>query len=327
MRRAAAFLLAAAALAGCGSSGSNEATRHIDLLLDFFPNADHSPIYAAQADGRFKGQGIDVKIRAPSDPSAPIKLVAAGKVDLAISYEPELLRARDRGVPVEAVAALIRTPLTTIISLPKAGIRTPADLRGKTVGTAGIDYQDAYLQAILARGHVPASSVTKRNVGFNLVPALVTNKADAILGGYWNYEAVDLRQRGKDPQVIRIEQAGVPTYDELVFVARSDTVKKNPDLIRRFLSGLAAGAADMKSDPSKGVDALLKANPDLSPKLQRESARETLPFFEPPAGQPYGYMDPAAWATFAHFMAANHLVKSASTSGAFTNALLPKAGG
>src|SRR5207248_10425666 len=129
-----------------------------------------------------------------------------------------------------------RTPLTTIISLPKAGIHTPADLRGKTVGTAGIDYQTAYLQAILARAHVPASSVKERNVGFNLVPALATGKVDAILGGYWNYEAVDLRQRGKDPQVIRIEQAGVPTYDELVIVARTETVKNDPGKIKAFLA-------------------------------------------------------------------------------------------
>ena len=329
MRARAAVLASAVALAGmvaagCGSSGSTSSgQQRVSLMLDFFPNADHAPIYAAQADGRFKAQKVAVKVRAPSDPSVPIKLVAAGKVDLGISYEPELLRARDRGVPVEAVAALVHTPLTTIISLPNAGIRTPADLRGKTVGTAGIDYQAAYLQAILARAQVPQSSVKQRNVGFDLVPALLTGKVDAILGGYWNHEAVDLRQRGKNPQVIRIEQAGVPGYDELVIVARTDTVRKHPDLVKRFLAGLAAGAADLRSDPSKGVDALLHANPDLQRKLQEESVRVTLPYFGSVAGKPYGYMDPARWQEFARFMAANHLLKSANTSGAFTNALLP----
>jgi putative hydroxymethylpyrimidine transport system substrate-binding protein len=321
--RIAVAAVLAAGLAGCGSGSSGGGGSQATLLLDFFPNADHAAIYAAQADGRFKAQKLAVKVRAPSDPSEPLKLVAAGKVDLGISYEPELLRARDRGLPVEAVAALVRTPLTTIISLPKAGIRTPADLRGKTVGTAGIDYQTAYLQAILSRAHVPYSSVKQRNVGFNLVPALATGKVDAILGGYWNYEAVDLRQRGKDPQVIRIEQAGVPTYDELLVIARTDTVKKDPQLVRRFLAGLAAGAADVKADPPKAVDALLKASPDLQRKLQQESVRETLPYFEPAAGKPYGYMDPGEWQAFARFMAANHLLKSASTAGTFTNSLLP----
>ena len=329
MRGRAAFLtfvlvLAAVIAAGCGSSKSTSSGQPpVTIMLDFFPNADHAPIYAAQADGRFKSEGVGVKVRAPSDPSLPIKLVAAGKVDLGISYEPELLRARDRGLPVQAVGALVHTPLTSIISLPKAGIRTPADLRGKTVGTAGIDYQTAYLQAILARAHVPPSSVKQRNVGFDLVPALLTGKVDAILGGYWNYEAVDLRQRGKNPQVIRIEQAGVPDYDELVIVARTATIRDDAERIKSFLAGLAAGARDLQGDPSKGVDALLKANPDLQRGLQEESVRETLPYFQAAGGKPYGYMDPGKWQAFGRFMAANRLLERADVSGAFTNSLLP----
>ena len=169
MRLAPAAVIAAALLVGCGGSGgSGGGTDHVDLVLDFFPNADHAPIYAAQARGEFKRRGLDVRIRTPSDPSAPLKLLAAGRADLAISYEPEVLRARDKGLPVVAVASLVRTPLTSIISLPRAGIRTPADLRGKTVGTAGIDYQSAYLKAIAPPG------VKQRNVGFDLVPALVS---------------------------------------------------------------------------------------------------------------------------------------------------------
>src|SRR5215212_4587754 len=114
---AGALASAAVVAAGCGSSGSSSSgQKQATLMLDFFPNADHAPIYAAEAGGRFKSQKVALKVRAPSDPSVPIKLVAAGKADLGISYEPELLRARDRGVPVEAVGALVRTPLTTIIS-------------------------------------------------------------------------------------------------------------------------------------------------------------------------------------------------------------------
>src|SRR5204862_4980940 len=118
-------------------------------MLDYFPNADHAPIYAAQSHGDFKQAGLNLKIRQPADPSAPIKQVAAGRVDLAVSYEPEVLRARSQGLHVVAVGALVRTPLTSIISLPKAKISSPSDLKGKTVGTAGIDYQHAYLQTIL----------------------------------------------------------------------------------------------------------------------------------------------------------------------------------
>jgi putative hydroxymethylpyrimidine transport system substrate-binding protein len=320
----------AALVAGCGGSGGSGGTgggsgghERVDLLLDFFPNADHAGIYAAAAGGHFRAQGLDVRIRTPSDPSVPLKLLAAGKTDLAVSYEPEVLRARDKGLPVVAVAALVRTPLTSIVSLPHAGIRTPADLRGKAVGTAGIDYQSAYLQAVLARAGVPRSTVKEVGVGFDLVPALLTRKVDAVLGAYWNYEAVQLAQKGRHPQVIRIEQAGVPAYDELVIAATERAVRDHPDRIRRFLAALAQGAQDLRTKPAAATDALLAANKDLDPRLQRAAVKVTLPYFLPAGGRPYGYMDPGEWRAFTAFMHSNGLLKLSSPDGAFTNALLP----
>jgi putative hydroxymethylpyrimidine transport system substrate-binding protein len=312
MRLVVVALAAAVALAGCGGgSGGSGGAERVDLMLDFFPNADHAPIYAAQARGEFRRRGLDVRIRTPSDPSAPLKLLAAGRADLAISYEPEVLRARDKGLPVVAVAALVRTPLTSIVSLPRAGIRTPADLRGKTVGTAGIDYQSAYLKAIAPPG------VKQLNVGFDLVPALVSGKVDAVLGAYWNYEAIQLRQKGRDPRVIRIDRAGVPTYDELVIAAGEREVRDDPDRIRRFLAGLEAGAQALKADPEAGIRPLLAANRTLDPKLQRASVRVTLPYFAPPD------MDPRGWRAFTAFMHRNGLLKMSAPGGAYTNKLLP----
>jgi putative hydroxymethylpyrimidine transport system substrate-binding protein len=316
-RLSAALLLAVALLvAGCGGSSGGGSER-VDLMLDFFPNADHAGIYNALATGEFKKRGLDVRVRAPSDPAAPLKLVAAGKADLGISYEPDVLLARDKGLKVVAVAALVRVPLTSIISLPEAGIRAPSDLRGKTVGTAGIPYQAAYLKAI-------EPGARERNIGFDFVPALVSGKVDATLGAFWNYEAVSLRQRGKHPRVIRMEQAGVPTYDELVVVAGEDTVRSRPEVVRKFLAGLGAGTRSLASDPDAGLKALLDANPDLDPALQRESVKLTTPYFLPKNGEPYGYMDPGAWSRFTAFMHDNGLVKVTKPAGAFTNSLLPR---
>jgi putative hydroxymethylpyrimidine transport system substrate-binding protein len=312
VRLALLTLAAAALLAGCGGSGaSGGGSDRVDLMLDFFPNADHAPIYAAQARGEFKRRRLDVRIRTPSDPSAPLKLLAAGRADLAISYEPEVLRARDKGLPVVAVASLVRTPLTSIISLPRAGIRTPADLRGKTVGTAGIDYQSAYLKAIAP------PEVKQVNVGFDLVPALVSGKVDAVLGAYWNYEAIQLRQKGKDPHVIRIDHAGVPSYDELVIVANERDVRDHPDRIRRFLAGLEAGVRALKADAEAGIRPLLAANRTLDPTLQRASVKVTLPYFAPPE------LRPKAWRAFTAFMHRAGLLKMSMPDGAYTNKLLP----
>jgi putative hydroxymethylpyrimidine transport system substrate-binding protein len=316
------------ALAGCGEKVDvlrPKTNRQFQVMLDYFPNADHTPIYAAQARGYFKDAGLDLKIRQPADPSAPIKQVAAGRVDLAVSYEPEVLRARSNGLHVVAVGALVRAPLTSIISLPKARIAGPKDLKGKTVGTAGIDYQHAYLQTILEHANVPQKSVKERNVGFNLVPALVSGKVDAILGGFWNYEAIDLQQRGKHPRVIRMEQAGVPDYDELVFVANADGLDRTGPLIRSFLNALRRGELALERRPAAGVAALVKANRDLDPKLQAASVKVTLPYFAPPRGKPYGWQDPQKWARFGAWMQDNGLIKS-GIANASTNRFLPGTG-
>jgi putative hydroxymethylpyrimidine transport system substrate-binding protein len=316
--------------AGCGEKHDvlgPSGSRHMDLMLDYFPNADHAGIYAAQAGGDFKEAGLDVAIRTPSDPAAPIKQVAAGRVDLAISYEPEVLRARDQGLKVVSVAALVQKPLTSIISLPKAKIANPADLKGKTVGTAGIDYQEAYLKTILADSNVDPSTVRVRNVGFGFNPALITGRIDAALGAFWNYEGVDLRLRGKRPRIIRIEKAGVPTYNELVLVANEDALESDADKIRAFIGAVSRGTRDLRRDPNAAIDGLLKANPDLDEQLQRASVKETLPLFFPPEGRPFGWQDPGQWDEFSAWMKENQLLENAPDPAASSeNDLLPGAG-
>jgi putative hydroxymethylpyrimidine transport system substrate-binding protein len=321
---------AALAAAGCGEKEDvlqPSGSKHVELMLDYFPNADHAGIYAAQAGGDFKVGGLDVEIRQPPDPAAPIKQVAAGRVDLAISYEPEVLRARDQGLRVVSVAALVQKPLTSIISLPKAKISRPADLKGKTVGTAGIDYQDAYLRAILSEAGVDPGSVKVRNVGFGFSAALIAGKVDAALGAFWNYEGQELRLRGKRPRIIRIEKAGVPTYNELVLVANESALERDADKIRAFIGAISRGTRDLKSDPDKAIDGLLDANPDLDPKLQRASVDVTLPLFFPPEGKPYGWQDPAQWDEFSAWMKENNLLENPpDPASAYDNKLLPGAG-
>jgi putative hydroxymethylpyrimidine transport system substrate-binding protein len=317
-------------VAGCGEKEERlqpSGSKHVELMLDYFPNADHAGIYAAQAGGDFEQAGLDVDIRQPPDPAAPIKQVAAGRVDLAVSYEPEVLRARDQGLRVVSVAALVQKPLTSIISLPKAKISGPADLKGKTVGTAGIDYQDAYLRAILSEAGVDPSSVKVRNVGFGFSAALLTGKVDAALGAFWNYEGQELRLRGKRPRIIRIEKAGVPTYNELVLVANESALERDADKIRAFIGALSRGTRELRSDPDEAIDGLLDANPDLDAKLQRVSVEVTLPLFFPPEGKPYGWQDPAQWDAFSAWMKENNLLENPpDPTASYDNELLPGAG-
>ena len=325
-----ATLALAAVAAGCGEKEEvlePGEPRPVSLMLDYFPNADHAGFYAAEANGDFAAAGLDVTIRQPPDPAAPIKQVAAGRVDLAVSYEPEVLRARDQGLPVVAVGAVVRKPLTSIMALPKSGIRKPADLAGKRVGTAGIDYQSAFLRTILIDAGVDPKTVTERNVGFNFTPALLTERVDATLGAFWNYEGTQLRLDGRKPRILRLEDVGVPSYDELVLVANERSVADDGGTIRAFVAALARGTRALQRDPSEGVKALLEANPDLDPRLQREVVRVTLPLFLPPEGRPFGWQDPTEWQEFAAWMRESGiLTETPDATGAFTNEFLPGQG-
>jgi putative hydroxymethylpyrimidine transport system substrate-binding protein len=328
----AGMLLAALALTACGEKTDTlapAATRAepLNVMLDWFPNADHVGLYQALADGGFRNAGLDVHVQTPTDPSSPLALLAAGKVDVALSYEPQLMLARAQGQPLVSIAAIVQRPLTSIISLTSKHVSSPARLRGKTIGTAGIPYQQAYLKTILAQAGVPARSVKQVNVGENLVPAMISGRVDATIGGYWNYEAIQLRQAGKHPQVIPVDRAGVPVYDELVAVTTENEIATHANLLRRFVQALGRGYAAVRADPQAGVNALVGANPSLTAKLQLASVKATLPVFFPQdphdPNLPWGWQSSSQWSAFGTWMARQHLIASAaSVLGTETNQLL-----
>ena len=331
--RLAALLATLAALAaGCGEREDPEprpgAAERIDLMLDFFPNADHAGIYAAIGTGAFEDVNLDVRPQTPSDPSAPLRLLAAGRADLAISYEPEVLLARDKGLEVVAIGAVVQKPLTSLMSLGDRAIRDPAQLAGKTVGTAGIPYQSAYLQAILDEAGVDPADVEEVNVGFNLGPAMISKRVDATLGAFWNYEGVELERQKRRPTILRVEEVGVPTYNELVVVAREEDARERGNLLRRFMLALGQGHEALRKDAGAGLDPLLAANRDLEKGLQSAVVRATLPvFFPEDEDRAFGYMDEREWVAYGRWMAENDLLtQREDPRRALTNEFVPGEG-
>jgi putative hydroxymethylpyrimidine transport system substrate-binding protein len=346
------------ALPGCGEKSEKlpaQVEPHdFELALDWFPNADHVAVYEAREQGYFGDVGLRVKPHVPSDPASPIKEVAAGRVDLAISYEPEVFLAREQGLPVVAVAALVQRPLTSLMAIARKRIHGASDLEGKRVGTAGIPYQSAYLKTILERARVKASSVKETNVGASLLPAMLSGKVDATLGAFWNVEGLELERRagvaicppksasssptprcararrvtGRTPTIIPVDQLGVPRYDELVLVANSDKLADKRDDLRLFIGALAKGARQARKDPRGAAQALLDANPDLKPRITRASVDVTLPVLFPErASKPWGDLDPQQWRTYGAWMFGRGLLKQRPLAAqTLTNDLLPGEG-
>ncbi len=327
-----AAFVCALALSACGTKQdvtSAPAVRPFTVMLDWFPNADHAALYSAIAGGEFRAVGLEVKPVVPPETADPLKLLAAGKVDMAISYEPELLLARDQGLKLVSIGALVQRPLTSIIALPGQHVRTVADLAGKRVGTAGISYQAAELHTALQAAGVSPDSVREVNVGFNLVPAMLSGKVAATLGGFWNYEAIQLQLLHRHPVVIPVDRAGVPSYDELVLVVRQSEARERGQDLRAFMQALTRGERAVRANPQAAAALIVKANPSLEPKLQLESIRQTLPATTPAkAGDPYGWQEPSAWASFGTWMLAHGLIQHNPNGGLppFTNEFLPGQG-
>jgi putative hydroxymethylpyrimidine transport system substrate-binding protein len=327
---AAAVLAAAVALAACGSkqerTSATGGPERVNLVLDYLPNPDHVGIYTALRDGDFHAAGLDVKPIVPSDPAAPLKLLASGRADIAISYEPELMLARDRCLDLVAFGALVQRPLTSIMTAGgEKPIRDPKQLASKKVGTAGIPYQSAYLQTILSEAGV--GSVKQVDVGFSLVPAMLSKRVDATLGAFWNVEGVQLKRAHKHPAIIPVDKAGVPTYDELVFVARAQDLRTRGQLFRSFMQALSNAHRTVRRDPARGVDALLAADHDLKRGDTAASVKATLPaFFPSDTSKPFGWMDPRAWAAYGRWMQQNKLVKQPVSPRVLTNEFLPGEG-
>lgn len=283
-------------------SGQAMANEKLTLVLDWYINPDHAPIMVAEQIGAFKAQGLDVKIVPPSDPALPPRLVAAGQADLAITYQPQVHFFADEGLPLVRVGTLINSPLNTIIALDKR-IKTPADLKGKKVGYSVSGIEQATLATMAQHDHIDSQSIKLINVNFQLTSALLAGQVDAVIGGYRNIEALELKLQGKDPQVMNVEDFGVPAYDELVIVANRDEI--HAAKIKKFLVALQEGVAYLRAHPQETWQAFAAAHPELNTELNQQAWQQTAPLF---ADHPAA-LDKARYEAYEQFLYNNKLVK------------------
>jgi NitT/TauT family transport system substrate-binding protein/putative hydroxymethylpyrimidine transport system substrate-binding protein len=267
--------------AGCGEKDETlpaPATRPATLVLDFTPNAAHAGIYAALANGRDRANGLRLRVRQPTSSSDSLKLLAARKADVAVADIHDLGLARERGEDLVGIGALVQRPLASVIAGP--GVRRPRELEGRRVGVTGVPSDGAVLRAVVEGDGGDAKRVRTITIGFSAVPSLLAHRVDAATA-FWNVEGVTLRRRGLATHEFRVDAFGAPRYPELVLVARRDTVRGDPRLLRDVLAALAAGTRDALDDRAAAAARVAHASA-ADPRLARAELDAIAPALSPP---------------------------------------------
>lgn len=289
-------------LLGAMLASQANAAEKLTLVLDWYINPDHAPIMVAEQTGAFKAEGLDVKIVPPSDPALPPRLVAAKQADLAITYQPQLHFFADQGLPLVRVGTLINSPLNTVMTLDKS-ITTPAGLKGKKIGYSVSGIEQATLATMLEHERLNPNETKLINVNFQLTSALLAGQVDAVIGGYRNIEALELKLQGKDPVVFNVEDYGVPSYDELIIVANRDSLAEPK--IKKFLAALKKGSDYLHAHPQESWLAFAKAHPELNTELNKQAWQASLPLFATDPAK----LDKARYQAYEQFLFDNKLIK------------------
>lgn len=268
------FLSACLLLTGASSI---YAAKTFTLILDWFPNVDHLPIYVARHQGMFAQEGLGINIISPSETADALKLAAAGKVDIAISYEPQTIIAAARGLEIVAFSRLIEHPLTTLLFMKGKGIKVPKDLEGKKIGYTVPGLMDVLLEAFARLNHI--EHYTPVNVGFSIVQSLTAGKVDAVMGPFKTYETVTMAHRGYEVDYFELEKWGIPDYDELIFVTSLETMKKNQAALAAFRKVIDRAIAYVHANPQKSLKYYLEEVPEADRRTEADAFKLTLPYY------------------------------------------------
>ena len=258
-----------------GTIAPAAATDKITLLLDWFVNPDHGPIIIAEEKGYFKDAGLDVEVIAPADPADPPKLVAAGRAELAISYQPQLHLQVAEGLPLMRVGTLVATPLNCLLVLADGPVKSIADLRGGKVGFSVAGVEEALLTTILERNGVGLDEIDLVNVNWSLSPSLMSGQVDAVIGAFRNFELNQMDIEGVKGRCFYLEEEGLPAYDELIYIANRDSMNK--DVIRRFLQATELATQYIINHPQESWDIFKSTAKELDDELNKRAWVDTLP--------------------------------------------------
>ena len=328
-------MTAAALLAGCGGDEGAEGGKapaapvrssadpqKLRVTLDGIEGAANVGIVMAVERGFFEDVGLDVWAGSPLEPSRPVQYVAKEIDAFGVAQQPQVVIGREKGADVVAVGSVIPQPTAAMIWLKESKIRSIADLEGKTIGFPGVPFQKGFLGMVLAQAGLTLEDVRVRNVRYEMVPTLLSGQVDAIFGGSWNLEGVELELAGAEPVIRRVQDLGIPDYEEGVVITRAELVDEDPQLVRDFMSAVARGTAAAAQDPegaARAIKEAIGAVPDLHRKDRKAQLKATLPLLSRS-----GYMDPGQASDLVAWMHDRGLIQEEpAASKLLTNDYLP----
>ena len=319
MKRIFAMLLACLLLAGCSAapakSGKEEKLETVDVVLDWYPNAVHAFIYEAIDKGYFADEGLQVNVLFPSNSTDPLTMTAAGKADIGFYYQEDTIIAKaNEGVPVKVLGAVVQEPIAIMASLKEKNITQPADLVGKTIGYSGTRFSEVAVNQLLQSVGATLDDVEMIDVGFDLMSSMTTGNVDATIGCLVNHEVPQMEEEGFEVNWFSLDDYGVPTNYEGVFVANDDAIENDSETLKAFLRASAKGFADMQADPEEALRILLanqnEENFPLSETVERSSIGVLLPIMETADAKFLSQSD-ACWQENIDWMLAQCLISSA----------------
>ena len=272
MRLVSAILVTLLALAGPARAAEN-----LRVMLDWFVNPDHGPLVIAREKGFFAAEGLDVELIAPADPNDPPKLVAAGRADIAVSYQPQLHLQVNEGLPLVRIGTLVATPLNSLVVLASGPITSIEDLAGRKIGFSVGGFEDALLGAMLEKYGLSLDQVTLVNVNFSLSPSLLSGQVDAVIGAFRNFELNQMDLVGAPGRAFYPEEEGVPAYDELIYLARNDRL--DDPRLRAFLTAVEKATLWLVNHPEEAWNLFRSTSAELDDELNARAWRDTLPRF------------------------------------------------
>jgi putative hydroxymethylpyrimidine transport system substrate-binding protein len=273
---------------------SADGAQKFTLILDWFPNVDHLPIYVARQQGYFAEEGLEIKIISPTETSDGLKLAASNNVDIAVSYEPQTIIAAARGLDVVVFGRLIGHPLTTLLYLKGHGIEAPKDLEGKKIGFTVPGLMDVLLAAFARLNGIRHYEAV--NVGFSIVQSLAAGKVDAVMGPFKTYETVEMAHKGYEVGYFELEKWHIPDYDELVFLTSGKTMQMHAAKLAAFSKAIDRAIVYLRKYPDGALTEYFKAVPEADRRTETDALKLTLPYFAP-----HQRIDPKRWQRFADF--------------------------